>query len=262
MLLLHFFFDIFAKRFSNNCNIFVFKSNSCLTLVGTALKDLENETESIVRGIMDAFQHSMVDPIIDSFSNTSADVIIQQEEKEIDKDGNVKIKQRTLKNPTKEDLETKTLEELETDDGDDVTTMQTFRIKLTDNDISDHAFSSFALDDPKNANDMRTNTNDQASGFVKNFFWFTVKMASVLGKFALLIVNLKSQNHTNFLNCIIGAGCMIFVGYRSYLKRSNIKRRYHKNDNEDPEIDSEDDDEEELRNIREAVKRGEKNYDY
>jgi hypothetical protein len=55
---------------------------------------------------------------------------------------------------------------------------------------------------------------------------------------------------------------MIFVGYRSYLKSSNIKRRYHKNDNEDPEIDSEDDDEEELRNIREAVKRGEKNYDY
>jgi hypothetical protein len=154
-----------------------------LTLIGTALKDLEDETESIVRGIMDAFQHSMVDPIIDSFSNTSADVIIQQEEKEVDKDGNVKIKQRTLKNPTKEDLETKTLEELATDDGADVTTMQTFRIKLTDNDISDHAFSSFALEDPKDADSMRAN-NDQTGGFVKNFFWFTVKMALVLGKFS------------------------------------------------------------------------------
>jgi hypothetical protein len=151
-----------------------------LTLVGIALKDLEDETASVVRGIMDALEHSMVDPIVDSFGKLG-DVIIQQEEKEYDKDGNVKIKQRTLKNPTQEDLDTKTLTELETDEGDDVTTIQSFTLRLTDNDMSDHAFSTFGLQDPKDADVMRTN-DDDTKGFVKKFFWFSVKMASVLGK--------------------------------------------------------------------------------
>ena len=147
-----------------------------LKLVDIALKNLEDETTSVLRGIMDALEHSMVD----SFGKLG-DVIIQQEEKEYDKDGNVKIKQRTLKNPTQEDLDTKTLTELETDEGDDVTTIQSFTLRLTDNDMSDHAFSTFGLQDPKEADVMRT-TDDNTKGFVIKFFWFSVKMASVLGK--------------------------------------------------------------------------------
>lgn len=127
---------------------------------------------------MDAFGASMTDSnLANGGKDGKGDVIIQQEEKEVDKDGNVKIKQRTLRNPTKEELEKKTLDELEGDDGPDVTTIQTFKIKLNDNNLSDHAFSNFGLQNPVDAKSVSGNNKS----VVKNFIWFSVKIAAVLG---------------------------------------------------------------------------------
>ena len=82
-----------------------------------ALEDIEAETATIVRDMMDAFEHTFLDPVAKN-TKDGDEVIIEQEEKIISEDGNVKIKQRTLRNPSQEELETKTLEELE-DDVDD-----------------------------------------------------------------------------------------------------------------------------------------------
>lgn len=161
------------------------------------------------------------------------DVIIQQEEKIVDKDGNVEIKERTLRNPTKEELDTKTLEELDTDEGDDVTTIKTFKIKLSDNDLSDHSFSSFGLDNPKDANTVSVNTTEGSKSVVKSFFWFSIKMGAVLG-----------------------VGIILFSAYKSYLRNSNTKkRRYHSPAEDTSDAKDSDDDEEELGNIRSAVRR-------
>lgn len=128
---------------------------------------------------MDAFGASMTGSnLADGGTGGKGDIIIQQEEKEIDKDGNIKIKQRTLKNPTKEELEKKTLDELEGDDGPDVTTIQTFKIKLNDNNLSDHAFSSFGLQNPVDAKSVG---GKDTKSVVKNFIWFSVKIAAILG---------------------------------------------------------------------------------
>ena len=78
--------------------------------------------------------------------------------------------------------------------------MQTFRIKLDDNSLSDHAFSSFGLTDPKEADEMRKTDDEDRSSFVKEFVWFIIKIASVLGKLAMLI--------------LIGIGFMIFRAFR------------------------------------------------
>ena len=64
---------------------------------------------------MYAFQETFIDPVADG---KKPELIVQQEEKIVDADGNVKVKQRTLTNPTEEELEEKTLDELE-DDVDD-----------------------------------------------------------------------------------------------------------------------------------------------
>jgi hypothetical protein len=154
-------------------------------------------------------------------------------EKEVASDGTVTIKERTLRNPTKEELETKTLDELMTDEGDDVTTIKSFKIKLNDNDLSDHAFSNFGLENPNDSKPSET-SDSRTSGVIGDYFWFTVKMTA-----------------------IIGVGFITFAGYKSFLKSSNSKskRRYNANNlNEDD--DSDENDEEELRNIRNAVRRG------
>lgn len=140
---------------------------------------------------MDAFQSAFLDPVIGNRTEDSdEDLIIEQEEKIVDADGNVKIKTRTLKNPTQEELETKTLDELE-DDVDDpvrsenlpvqtITTIQT--IRLTDNDLSDHAFSTFGLTDPKDVSQSWFSEDGTTTGYVKGFFWFILKILMVLGK--------------------------------------------------------------------------------
>mmetsp|Transcript_25275 Transcript_25275/g.22397 ORF Transcript_25275/g.22397 Transcript_25275/m.22397 type:complete len:242 (+) Transcript_25275:23-748(+) len=208
-----------------------------------SMKQLEEETETIIRGIMDAFGNTFSAPLIDDIGKGD-DVIVQQEEKITDSEGNVKIKQRTLTNPSKEELETKTLDELE-DDVDDptITTIQSIRLKLNDNDMSDHAFSTFGLTDPKNADEMRQGGSENNSSYVKESAWFVVKIVTVLA-----------------------IGFAIFKAFRLGSKLKNTfmslksKRRYDKKD--DDEINSDEgDDEEELRNIRNAVRRGEKTFD-
>lgn len=47
-------------------------------------------------------------------------MIIQQEERTIDANGNVRTKKRTLTNPTQEEIDYKTIEELEDDEDDPV----------------------------------------------------------------------------------------------------------------------------------------------
>ena len=71
---------------------------------------------------MDALGGAFLNPISSDLENVDDDteVIIEQEEKIINPDGTVKIKQRTLKNPSKEEIETKTLDELEDDEDDPV----------------------------------------------------------------------------------------------------------------------------------------------
>jgi hypothetical protein len=198
-----------------------------LAVEDSTYDEIEKETESIVRGIMDAFHSSMVDPfLLEGGGQQGKDVIIEQEEKEVDANGNVKIKQRLLHNPSKEELESKTLEELETDDGDDVTTMQTIRLRLNDNDLTDHAFSNFALDGVKDADEIRPTG---VSGSVKKYAWYILKASGVLGV------------------CIT-----IFVVYRSYLRKGSSKRRYHQNNENDYDADS---DEEEMSEMDMAKRR-------
>lgn len=187
---------------------------------------------------MDAFTNSFNQDANNFATSAGAqgDVIIEQEEETIDADGNIELKQRTLRNPTPEELDEKTLDELKTDEGDDVTTVKTFKLKLSDNDASDHAFSSFGLDEPKSVDKPSLDTTPQM-GVVRSFFWFTFKMLTVL---------------------LVGFG--IFTGYKSYLRKTVKKRRYNGTDLGSNESDSDEDDEEELRNIRNAVKRGGSNH--
>jgi hypothetical protein len=178
------------------------------------LQNLESETESVVRGILDAFQASLVDPVLlEGGGVDGKDVIVEQEEKIIDKEGNVKVKERTLHNPTREEIDTKTLEELETDEGDDVTTMQTIRLRLSDNDLSDHAFSNFGLAEPKAAASVRAPQNN----LISDFAFYTIKLGVV------------------FL-----AGAIIYGGYRAYMRKGRkMKRRYHQKEDEEQDSDDE-----------------------
>ena len=184
------------------------------------------EASEIAQGIMSALSQSLNNV---DLSTTKGDVIIQQEEKEVDEEGNITIKERTLRNPTQEEIDRKTIDELATDNGEDVTTIRSFKIKLTDNDFTDHAFSNFGLDNPKSA---KSSDKQQES----NYLWYTIKMT-----------------------CIFGIGFIMFAAYRSYLNSNiKLKRRYHSTNTGDDE-DSDENDEEELRNIRNAMRRGVRN---
>eukprot|EP00344_Euplotes_crassus_P000042 CAMPEP_0197006826 /NCGR_PEP_ID=MMETSP1380-20130617/37377_1 /TAXON_ID=5936 /ORGANISM="Euplotes crassus, Strain CT5" /LENGTH=175 /DNA_ID=CAMNT_0042426617 /DNA_START=151 /DNA_END=675 /DNA_ORIENTATION=+ len=130
---------------------------------------------------MDAFQGSIMGSLADEIDEDGEKVIVQQEEKIVDANGNVKIKQRTLKNPSKEELETKTLEELEDDEDDPtITTIQTIRLNLNDNDLSHHTFSTFGLTDPKDVSNTWLGQDQTVTGYVKSFFWFLIKVLTIL----------------------------------------------------------------------------------
>ena len=55
-------------------------------------------------------------------------------------------------------------------------------IRLVDNDLSDHAFSTFGLTDPKDVSESWFGQDGTTNGYVKGFFWFLLKILTVLGK--------------------------------------------------------------------------------
>lgn len=184
---------------------------------------------------MDALDSAFLDDssLAGGGKDGKGDVIIEQEEKEVDKDGNTVFKRRTLRNPTKEELEKKTLQELENDEGPDVTTIRSFKIKLKENDMSDHSFSNFNLDNPKPVDPPQSEEDKNRGSLFKSFIWFSIKMAAV-----------------------VGIGCILFSVYRAYVKNSQAsKRRYNSNRNEYSMTNS-DDDEEELKNVKNAIRKG------
>ena len=119
--------------------------------------------------------------LADGGKNGKGDVIIEQEEKEVDKDGNLVIKKEHSRIQAKRKLRKKTLEELENDEGEDVTTIRTFKIKLKENDMSDHAFSNFGLDNPKPVEPAQNEADQKRDSVFMSFIWFSIKMAVVVG---------------------------------------------------------------------------------
>ncbi|CAI2373985.1 unnamed protein product [Moneuplotes crassus] len=201
------------------------------------LEDLGEDTAKVVRGVMDAFEGSFVDPWIDDENKKKA-------KKTIDANGNVRTKKRTLINPTQKEIEYKTIEELEDDEDDpSIITTQSVGFNLNHNSLSNHTFSSFGLTDPKNVNNTWLGTEQRVTGYVKSFFWVMIEISIVS---IIIIVLFKAFGLKEKLkNTPIG----------KFFKSSH--RRYDKDDSQSY-TDEEEDDEEELKNIRNAIKRGER----